>query len=807
MKLFISLPPISLVNNAKISTMVLFLSFGIGFPLSAQFQCGYESLDDPAYNLFISNLSSSISSGTTTYSIPIHLVQVNPAAGVQPESYPLENFMASIDRINSAQYFDDITFYLCKHTIVDDPDYHGEPISGSIYNLISNQYYDSDKLNVYLFSAGTPQGFSLGVTLQSGVAISRASAEKTLAHEIGHWLGLRHTFESTVRNNFLTGEIEAYLKPDNSYNYFVDPNGDFCFCPSACSCTASSTGDMIADTEVDVFYDIDGLGNLCDFNAQGECIVTHVAPDGSEIQETYYPDQENIMSYYFGASEFSAGQQTRMGQVLLTHGAAIINNAGTGCTTFPTPSYLGVSEGFVYAPIYNEANDQYNYPPMENMWIEYEDPSITGFGGTDIQGSYVLDPNLILIPENKDIHVRQREFRTDDFYNASDEVSLLDLIRLQKHILGTDLIISPYDKIAGDVNNTGSITALDMIQIQKVILGIYLGFPETPIFRLVPRYALSSTSFETPFFQDPFNASWAIGTENRAYLEDLQTGDPSYLSEITINLLTSEAQDVDTWSFNAVKSGDTNNSFAMSLDENLIEDTTITQLTFGNDPHTCISANEVFQVVVSTDQFQDIEGFQTNLQLEGAYIRGVRSMDLAGFSTTNFSVSEENNISMVWVDPEMGSEISKERYAGQVDLFELTLVAEKPICNISSFFSDNSEALPSLFVFGGASEGGASTIDIDLDIVSSVKNLTATAPFPNPASSQVTIPFQLTESKSVELIMYDGFGFWYEDEGSFPVGTSSFVVNSNFSTLPNGTTVFYVLRADDEVVLGSLIKQ
>jgi hypothetical protein len=115
--------------------------------------------------------------------------------------------------------------------------------------------------------------------------------------------------------------------------------------------------------------------------------------------------------------------------------------------------------------------------------------------------------------------------------------------------------------------------------------------------------------------------------------------------------------------------------------------------------------------------------------------------------------------------------------------------------------------LPSLFVFGGLSEGIASTIDIDLDIVSTVKKLTATAPFPNPASSQVTIPFQLTESKSVELIMYDGFGFWYEDEGSFPVGTSSFVVNNNFSTLPNGTTVFYVLRADDEVVLGSLIKQ
>lgn len=791
--------------------MVLFLSFGIGFPLSAQFQCGYESLDDPAYNLFISNLSSSISSGTTTYSIPIHLVQVNPAAGVQPESYPLENFMASIDRINSAQYFDNVTFYLCKHTVVDDPAYHGEPISGATYNTLSSQYHDSDKLNVYLFSDGRARAFTLGVTNQSGVAISQAWGDKTLVHEIGHWLGLRHTFHNTVGDNPFSGEIAAFLKPDNSYNFFVDPNGFLCPCPSSCSCTPSGTGDMIADTEVDVFYEFGGVsGNLCDFNAQGECIVTHVAPDGSELQETYFPDQGNIMSYYqFSWEYFSAGQQTRMEQVLLTHGSAIINNTGTGCTSFPAPNYLGISEGFVFTPAYDEANDQFTFPPMENMALRYQDISLTDFSQVlSIEdGSYFINPDLILLPEDKDILIRQREDRTDDFYNASDEVSLLDLIRLQKHILGTDLIISPYDKIAGDVNNTGSITVLDMIQIQKVILGIYLEFPETPIFRLVPRYALSSTSFETPFFQDPFNASWAIGTENRAYLEDPQTGDPSYLSEITINLLTSEAQDVDTWTFNAVKSGDVNNSFAKSLDENLIGDTTVTQLTFINDPHTCISAGEVFQVVVSTDQLQNIEGFQANLQLEGAYIRGVRSMDLAGFSTTNFSVSEENNISIVWVDPEIGSEISKARYARPVDLFELTLVAEKQICNISSLFSDNNEVLPSLFVFGGLSEGIASTIDIDLDIVSTVKKLTATAPFPNPASSQVTIPFQLTESKSVELIMYDGFGFWYEDEGSFPVGTSSFVVNNNFSTLPNGTTVFYVLRADDEVVLGSLIKQ
>jgi hypothetical protein len=637
--------------------------------------------------------------------------------------------------------------------------------------------------------------------------ISAASNEETLAHEIGHWLGLRHTFNNTVYKHPFTGENVAMINHDNTHNSFADPDGIFCIlCSTDCSCNGNNSGDMIPDTEVDVYYEIDGtIGNLCDFNATGDCFVTHVDPNGNTMQEQYYPDKGNLMSYYLGADHFSTAQQNRMQQVLTTHGGSIINNPGTDCESFPSPDFLGVEEAFVYAPVYDEMNNQHSYLPMEEMGIMHKDAVLSAYGGTDEEGSYTLNPNIALIAEDKDVFVSQKESKTDDFYSTSDFLDILDLIKLQKHIMGIDPLISPYHKIAADVSNTGNLGILDLIKIRKIILGLESNFAEVPMFRLVPRYALSSVAFENSFYQDPFNAVWSINNENRSYSEDPQLGVPSYFSEISIDLLSIEAKDVETWSFNAVKSGDVDNSFVGDIRDDLFEETT-TQLYLSSDPHTCISDGEEFNVLVSTNQLQGIQGFQANFQIEGAKIRGLESMDLNGFSTTNFSVSKYSDLFAVWVNPEMGSELSDQRYVGEVNLFELALIAEKSICNISNSISVDSSIMKPMFIFEDPS-GISSSLELNLEVVSSTGKLTINPPFPNPISSQVTIPFELTESKTVKLVIYDEFGFWYEDEEIFPAGSSSFNVSNIFDSLPNGRNLFYLLRADDEVRVGSFIKQ
>jgi uncharacterized protein YfcZ (UPF0381/DUF406 family) len=53
-----------------------------------------------------------------------------------------------------------------------------------------------------------------------------------------------------------------------------------------------------------------------------------------------------------------------------------------------------------------------------------------------------------------------------------DGISTLDLVLIQRHILGIKKLESPYKLIAADVNNSKSITASDLTELRKLILGL-----------------------------------------------------------------------------------------------------------------------------------------------------------------------------------------------------------------------------------------------------------------------------------------------------------------------------------------------
>jgi hypothetical protein len=90
--------------------------------------------------------------------------------------------------------------------------------------------------------------------------------------------------------------------------------------------------------------------------------------------------------------------------------------------------------------------------------------------------------------------------KNDDVRNG---VSTLDLIKLQKHLLGTELLDSPYDRIAADANASQSISVLDLIDIRKVILGVTPVFPNNQSWRFVHE----SHQFMDPAHPWPFPES------------------------------------------------------------------------------------------------------------------------------------------------------------------------------------------------------------------------------------------------------------------------------------------------------------
>ena len=78
----------------------------------------------------------------------------------------------------------------------------------------------------------------------------------------------------------------------------------------------------------------------------------------------------------------------------------------------------------------------------------------------------------------------------------SNGVNTIDLIRIQRHILGLNPFTDPYQMIAADINGDGKVNGADLVELRKLILGVYLELPDNTSWRFV------QSDFE---FQDSSN--------------------------------------------------------------------------------------------------------------------------------------------------------------------------------------------------------------------------------------------------------------------------------------------------------------
>jgi len=101
--------------------------------------------------------------------------------------------------------------------------------------------------------------------------------------------------------------------------------------------------------------------------------------------------------------------------------------------------------------------------------------------------------------------------KNNDYRNG---VSTLDLVNIQKHLLGIKALESPYKMIAADANDSKSITAIDLIELRKLILGIYSELPNNSSWRFVDKDYL---------FPDPFNPWMQVWPESQT-LNPLSSG-------------------------------------------------------------------------------------------------------------------------------------------------------------------------------------------------------------------------------------------------------------------------------------------
>ncbi|MEN0004699.1 MAG: T9SS type A sorting domain-containing protein, partial [Bacteroidota bacterium] len=130
---------------------------------------------------------------------------------------------------------------------------------------------------------------------------------------------------------------------------------------------------------------------------------------------------------------------------------------------------------------------------------------------TEVDGLYEFNG----LPANEDYTITPHNDQ-----DPSNGVSTYDLVLIQKHILGVDLLDSPYQIIAADVDNTGSISVSDLIMIRKVILSVEDAFPNNTSWRFV------EAAYEFPDPQNPWLEEFPeVVSVNDLGIDELVIGD------------------------------------------------------------------------------------------------------------------------------------------------------------------------------------------------------------------------------------------------------------------------------------------
>lgn len=146
----------------------------------------------------------------------------------------------------------------------------------------------------------------------------------------------------------------------------------------------------------------------------------------------------------------------------------IIIQNNMGACLGPTPNPMALLGGSI------KTEDLKNLEQVL-LKINYNNAGTT-FSGLDGKFAFLNIPvgaNYRVTPDKDTVHV--------------NGVSTFDVFMLNRHILGLELIKSPYKLIAGDVDNNSKITTSDVVELRKLVLAINNKFPNNKSWRFVTK--------------------------------------------------------------------------------------------------------------------------------------------------------------------------------------------------------------------------------------------------------------------------------------------------------------------------------
>ena len=332
--------------------------------------------------------------------------------------------------------------------------------------------------------------------------------------------------------------------------------------------------------------------------------------------------------------------------------------------------------------------------------------------------------------------------KNDDYANG---VNTIDLIRIQRHILGLQPLDSPYKRIAADINNDQKINSVDLVELRKLVLGIYTELPQNDSWRFVD--SEQNMSLDLPW---PLNEIRAIfGLD----------------------------QDETNQDFVGVKIGDVDNS--------AIPNNGIGKVVLPNDglaldfEDVSYKEGETVGMTLKSADLANLSGIQFTLFSEGLEVVDVTSNGIEIFEH-NFATLSSNRTTFSWNDINSRSE---------EELFTIHFKAKKD-GTLSESVSINSDITPAQAYVGD-----------NLDIIpvtltgrnNSEQEFVLYQNTPNPFNNATDIAFYLPTTTTATLTVLDVTGkVLYTQSGEYGKGLNNVIIDIN--QLNVGGVLYYKLE-------------
>jgi len=345
-------------------------------------------------------------------------------------------------------------------------------------------------------------------------------------------------------------------------------------------------------------------------------------------------------------------------------------------------------------------------------------------------------------------------------------VTTFDIVKMRKHILGVELLDSPYKIIAADVNNSGGLTALDLAQTRNLILFNTSVFPNgVPSWRFVD----ANYIFINP--NDPLNEAFPEAVD-------------------VLNLDT----DLDLVDFVAIKVGDVTENASPNLLANESREKE-GELIFKTQ-NSKVKKGEEISLVFETENKEDFLAWQFTLSFEQDLMNflEVKKMENVYIGT---SVLEKGAITFSWDKTENAPLATKLKW------FEVRFIATENL-NIRDVIKITSKHTSAIAY---SSNGDEYNVALQFENESDEFGNQAFILYPNspnPFKESTSINFYLQEEDNVEITVFDLTGKLLKTYNSFySKGRQSFVLGREVSF--SSGVLYYQVKTSKHQASGKMI--